>query len=142
MIQIPEQVKDAPIVRMKNAVLVGTMKFTLDRFDASFDAEENPAPPRLAAQLAEFRTSYDALNAAYALTRESLITQDIAALRRAHLPAEQQHRLREDSCHDEGHCVGGRGRRRAGAGRRRRRGYARAARVNRDNRLRNSYLTY
>ena len=80
MIQIPEQVKDAPIVRMKNAVLVGTMKFTLDRFDASFDAEENPAPPRLAAQLAEFRTSYDALNAAYALTRESLITQDIAAL--------------------------------------------------------------
>ena len=80
MIQIPEQVKDAPIVRMKNAVLVGTMKFTLDRFDASFDAEENPAPPRLAAQLADFRTSYDALNAAYALTRESLITQDIAAL--------------------------------------------------------------
>ena len=80
MIQIPEQVKDAPIVRMKNAVLVGTMKFTLERFDASFDAEENPAPPRLAAQLAEFRTSYDALNAAYALTRESLITQDIAAL--------------------------------------------------------------
>jgi len=67
-------------VRMKNAVLVGTMKFTLDRFDASFDAEENPAPPRLAAQLAEFRTSYDALNTAYALTRESLITQDIAAL--------------------------------------------------------------
>ena len=55
MIQIPEQVKDAPIVRMKNAVLVGTMKFTLDRFDASFDAEENPAPPLLAAQLAEFR---------------------------------------------------------------------------------------
>ena len=80
MIQIPEQVKDAPIVRMKNAVLVGTMKFTLDRFDASFDAEENPAPPRLAAQLAEFRASYEALNAAYALTRESLITQDIAAL--------------------------------------------------------------
>ena len=32
MIQIPEQVKDAPIVRMKNAVLVVTMKFTLDRF--------------------------------------------------------------------------------------------------------------
>ena len=27
MIQIPELVKDAPIVRMKNAVLVGTMKF-------------------------------------------------------------------------------------------------------------------
>ena len=27
IIQIPEQVKDAPIVRMKNAVLVGTMKF-------------------------------------------------------------------------------------------------------------------
>ena len=80
MIQIPEQVKDAPIVRMKNAVLVGTMKFTLDRFDASFDAEENPAPPRLAAQLAEFRASYEALNTAYALTRESLITQDIAAL--------------------------------------------------------------
>lgn len=66
----------------------------------AFDAEENPAPPRLAAQLVEFRTSYIALNAAYALTRESLITQDIAALRRAHLPAEQQHRLREDSCHD------------------------------------------
>ena len=53
---------------------------TLDQFDAAFDPDENPAPERLAAQLTEFRTSYNALNDAYALTRESLITQDIAAL--------------------------------------------------------------
>lgn len=30
MVQIPVLVKDAPIVRMTNSVLVGTMKFTLD----------------------------------------------------------------------------------------------------------------
>ena len=80
MIQIPTLVKDLPLTRLKNAVLVGTMKFTLDQFDAAFDPDENPAPARLAAQLADFRTSYNVLNDAYALTRESLITQDIAAL--------------------------------------------------------------
>ena len=79
MIRIPTLVQDAPIVRMKNAVLVGTMKFTIDQMDASFD-EESPAPARLAGQLTDFRTAYGALNAAYALTRESLITADIAAL--------------------------------------------------------------
>ena len=58
----------------------GIAERTLDQFDAAFDPDENPAPERLAAQLTEFRTSYNALNDAYALTRESLITQDIAAL--------------------------------------------------------------
>ena len=62
MIQIPEQVKDAPRVRWETAGRVGTSKCARDRFEAAGDAEENPAPPRLAAQLAEFRTSYDALN--------------------------------------------------------------------------------
>lgn len=66
-------------MRMQNAVLVGTMKFTLDQFDLFFNTQ-NPAPTRLAAQLAEFRNSYDGLNAAYALTRESLLTVDISGL--------------------------------------------------------------
>ena len=34
MIQLPIIVQEAPIVRMTNSVLVGTMKFTLDQFDA------------------------------------------------------------------------------------------------------------
>ena len=79
MIQIPILVQEAPIVRMTNAVLVGTMKFTLDQMDLAFDAE-TPAPARLAAQLTDFRTAYGRLNDAYALTRESLLTQDIAGL--------------------------------------------------------------
>ena len=79
MIQLPVLVQDAPIVRMQNAVLVGTMKFTLDQCDSTFTAAA-PAPTRLAAQLAEFRTSYGNLNNAFALTRESLITIDISDL--------------------------------------------------------------
>lgn len=79
MIQLPVLVQDAPIVRMQNAVLVGTMKFTLDQCDGTFTAG-NPAPARLAAQLTEFRSSYGNLNNAFALTRESLITTDISNL--------------------------------------------------------------
>ncbi|MBO7069485.1 MAG: hypothetical protein J6W52_12575 [Bacteroidaceae bacterium] len=79
MIQLPNLVQDAPIVRMQNAVLVGTMKFTLDQFDLFFNAG-NPAPTRLATQISEFRNSYGRLNAAYALTRESLLTGDISGL--------------------------------------------------------------
>lgn len=79
MIQTPILVQEAPIVRMSNSVLVGTMKFTLDQCDAFFTAQ-NAAPARLAAQLADYRASYDNLNAAYALTRESLITIDIKGL--------------------------------------------------------------
>ena len=79
MISTPSLVQDAPIVRMTNSVLVGTMKFTLDQFDASF-SPQNPAPARLAAQLVEFRNKYNNLNSAYALSRESLLTIDIQSL--------------------------------------------------------------
>ena len=79
MIQLPIIVQEAPIVRMTNSVLVGTMKFTLDQFDAFFTAS-NPAPSRLAAQTSEFRSAYNRLNASYALTRESLLTTEISDL--------------------------------------------------------------
>ena len=79
MIQLPILVQDAPIVRMTNSVLVGTVKFTLEQFNAFFNAS-NPAPARLTGQFASFGTSYDRLNAAYALTRTSLLTGDIANL--------------------------------------------------------------
>ena len=46
MIQLPIIVQEAPIVRMTNSVLVGTMKFTLDQFDAFFTASK--AAPRAA----------------------------------------------------------------------------------------------
>ena len=79
MISTPTLVQEAPIVRMTNSVLVGTMKFTLDQFDANFNSQ-NAAPARLAAQLTEYRDRYNTLNSAYALTRESLITLDIQGL--------------------------------------------------------------
>ena len=79
MVQLPELVQDAPLTRFSNSVLVGTMKFTLDQFDAFFGAQ-NPAPARLSAQLTFFRSSYNNVNSAYALTRESLLTSDISSL--------------------------------------------------------------
>ena len=79
MVQLPNLVQDAPIVRMTNSVLVGTVKFTIDQFDEFFNTG-NPAPTRLAAQLTETCTSYNRLNQAYALTRESLLTVDITGL--------------------------------------------------------------
>ena len=79
MITLPNLVQDFNIRHLTGSVLVGTMKFTLDQFDAFFTAQ-NPAPTRLAAQLVEFRAGYDRLNAAYALTRESLLTGNISDL--------------------------------------------------------------
>jgi hypothetical protein len=79
MIQKVLSVQDVPVARMTNSVLVGTMKFTLDQFEQFFTIQ-NPAPARLAAQFAEFTASYKALNEAYALTRESLVTVDIQGL--------------------------------------------------------------
>ena len=79
MVQLPILVQDLPLSRLTGSVLVGTMKFTLDQFDLFFTAQ-NPAPSRLAAQLAECSSSYNSLNAAYALTRESLLSSEIADL--------------------------------------------------------------
>ena len=79
MIKLPTLVQDAPIVRMTNSVLVGTMKFTRDQI-AAFFTTQNPPPSLFAQQLSYFRSAYDAMNAAYALTRESLLTQDISSL--------------------------------------------------------------
>ena len=79
MIQIPTTVQDLPLTRLTHSVLVGTMKFTLDQFDAFFTTQ-NPAPTRLAAQLTEFRGGYNRLNAAYAVTRESLLTINLSEL--------------------------------------------------------------
>lgn len=79
MVQIPTLVQDLPLTRLTNSVLVGTMKFTLDQCGAFFTAQ-NPAPARLAQQQTDFSAAYGRLNAAYALTRESLLTQDISSL--------------------------------------------------------------
>ena len=76
MIQIPELVQDAPLSRMTNAVYVGLMKFTIDQFYLIFPEGSTP-PARLGAQLGEAMAAYRRLNDAFALTRESLITQDI-----------------------------------------------------------------
>ena len=79
MVQIPILVKDLPLTRLTNSVLVGTMKFTLDQFNLAFDAD-HPAPGKLELQLTDYAGAYNGLNEAYALTRESLITVDISAL--------------------------------------------------------------
>ena len=79
MVQIPILVKDLPLTRLTNSVLVGTMKFTLDQFNLAFDAD-HPAPGKLGLQMADYAGAYNGLNEAYALTRESLITVDISAL--------------------------------------------------------------
>ena len=79
MVQIPTLVKDLPLTRLTNSVLVGTMKFTLDQFNLAFDAD-HPAPGKLGLQMADYAGAYNGLNEAYALTRESLITVDISAL--------------------------------------------------------------
>ena len=76
MITLPNLVQEFNIRHLTNSVLVGTMKFTLDQLDAFF-TPSNPAPSRLAAQILEYRGSYNRLNAAYALTRESLLTGNI-----------------------------------------------------------------
>ena len=79
MIAFPILMQDFTVRHLTNSVLVGTMKFTIDQFSAFFTAQ-NPAPARLAAQQSEFQTAYNRLNAAYALTRTSLLTGDIANL--------------------------------------------------------------
>jgi len=79
MIALPILMQDFTVRHLTNSVLVGTMKFTIDQFSAFFTAQ-NPAPARLAAQQSEFQTAYNRLNAAYALTRTSLLTGDIANL--------------------------------------------------------------
>lgn len=81
MITLSKIVQDAPIVRMTNSVLVCTMKFTRDQFYVFFNTS-NPAPVRLAAQLTCFVSAYNSLNAAYALTRKSLLTNDIYNMER------------------------------------------------------------
>ena len=78
MVQIPILVQDAPIVRMQNAVLVDFCKFTKDQFNAHFTGE-NPAPTKIAEQMASFAAAYDTLNQAYAVTLRSSITDEIAA---------------------------------------------------------------
>ena len=76
MVPLPNLVQDLPLTRLSNSVLVGTAKFTLDQWQIFF-THANPAPTRVAAQFQSYSASYDALNAAYALTRESLLTQDV-----------------------------------------------------------------
>lgn len=76
MVPIPNLVQDLPLTRLSNSVLVGTAKFTLDQWALFFTAQ-NPAMARLAAQYQSYSACYNALNAAYALTRESLLTQDV-----------------------------------------------------------------
>jgi len=79
MIELSNQVQDAPMVRMQNAVLVSHCKFTLDQLNNNFN-DANPIPEKMAQQLQNFSKAYDVLNAAYAVQQKSKETADIAAL--------------------------------------------------------------
>ena len=79
MVQIPTLVNDLALTRLTNAVLVDFCKFTKDQFNAYFTGD-NPAPSKVAEQMASFAAAYDTLNQAYAVTLRSSITDEIAAL--------------------------------------------------------------
>ena len=79
MQQIPELVQELNLRGTTNAVCVATVKFTLDQLDGTFDAN-HPAPGKLAPQIEDLRTSYGAMNTAYAEQMKRSETAEIAAL--------------------------------------------------------------
>jgi len=79
MVQIPTLVNDLALTRLTNAVLVDFCKFTMDHFNAFFTGD-NPAPSKIQEQLTSFTAAFNALDAAYAVTLRSSITDEIAAL--------------------------------------------------------------
>ena len=79
MQQIPELVQELNLRGTTNAVCVATVKFTLDQLDGTFDAD-HPAPGKLAPQIEDLRTSYGAMNTAYAEQMKRSETAEIAAL--------------------------------------------------------------
>ena len=79
MVPIPILVQDFNLRNLTNAVVIDTGKFTIDQFNLFFTAS-NPAPAKLAQQLASSSSAYDRMNAAYALQMKSLDTADISSL--------------------------------------------------------------
>ena len=82
MVTIPTLVQDLGIGRLTNSVYVGTMKFTIDTVDAFVASlpAEHPDVKLVAQQLLEAEKAYQTLNAAYALTLRSAVTDEIASL--------------------------------------------------------------
>lgn len=82
MITLPTLVQELGVARLTNSVYVGTMKFTVEQVD-TFEDGFLPNAPEVALlreQLDEAKAAYRTLDAAYALTLRSAITDDIAAL--------------------------------------------------------------
>jgi len=70
------------LTKLTNSVYVGTMKFTIDTVVAFLGEfpSEHPDVVLVTEQLAEMRKAYQTLDAAYALTLRSAVTDEIAAL--------------------------------------------------------------
>ena len=79
MEQIPNLVQELALNRTTNAVCISVGKYTLDQFDEFF-TQQNPAPAKLARQLASYRTRYTALDDAYAQQLKAEETATIASL--------------------------------------------------------------
>ena len=82
MVNIPILIPEFGIARLTNSVYVGTMKFTIDTVVAFLGEfpSEHPDVVLVTEQLAEMRKAYQTLDAAYALTLRSAVTDEIAAL--------------------------------------------------------------
>lgn len=78
MIQDVKTVVSFDTTRLDNSLYVGLISFTKDQFNAEFGTD-NPAPAKIAAQLARYTTAYTELDAAYVETRKSSITPEIEA---------------------------------------------------------------
>ncbi len=79
MVQIPNLVQDLSLRSQTNAVMIDTARFTLEQFNRFFSTA-NPAPAKLAAQLASYSAAYDRLNSSYAMQMKSLDTAQISSL--------------------------------------------------------------
>lgn len=82
MQQLHSTVQDFYLRSLQNAVIIAVGKFTDDQFHKTFISEtgQNSMPELLARQYLDYRDAFDALDRAYALTRRSALTDDIADL--------------------------------------------------------------
>lgn len=76
MLQNVKQVQGISLSYLKQTHFMGLMTYTRDQF-AQFFTSENPAPPKIAAQLIRYITVYEALDDAYKRETYSLDTEAI-----------------------------------------------------------------
>lgn len=79
MVQIPALVQELNLRNQTNAVIIDTARFTIEQFNLFFTAS-NPAPAKLASQLANCSAAYGRMNSSYAVQVKSLDTADIKNL--------------------------------------------------------------